>query len=1113
LRYLYRTFSDVIMKYFVLLLLISINLACKKAEENNVSAFLLLDAKDSGVDFVNEVEDQEGFNILAYRNYYNGGGVAIGDLNNDGLNDIYFTSNMGDNKLYLNKTTKEGGIRFEDITVKAHVKGKKAWCTGVTMADVNADGFLDIYVCYSGDGKDSNSENELFINTGSGLDFREMAKEYGLNDAGLSTHASFFDYDLDGDLDCYVLNNSYKNSEKISFIARENFDDKAAGGDRLYKNEKGKFINVTKNAGIFSNEAGFGLGISVGDVNGDFYPDLYISNDFWERDYLYINQKNGTFKDQLPSSMKYTSMASMGSDIADLNNDGSLDIFSTDMLPADNDRLKAATKFDDYYLFDMKVKQNLHYQYTQNCLQINQGDGHFVETANISDVAATDWSWGALAFDMNLDGRKDIFVSNGVLHDITDSDFVDFISDKDQVAKVVDERGKFDFRDFVKFLPPNKKSNFAFINITDGQVPIFKNMANELNLAQESFSNGSAYGDLDNDGDQDLVVNNVNMPAFIYENKATTTEGSHFLKFKFSGEKSNRFGVGAGVWLYSGGKVQVAYNNNARGFQSSVPSELVFGVQKKIDSARIVWPNLRSQVLKNLPLDKTMVLDYQQSIAAPLPYEKATPPVFEADASTLPISANHVENNYLDYDYDRLLPHGHSTEGPKMIKGDVNGDHLEDFILLGAHQSADKLFINTGNKFTFKPQSAFQFLASREKTAGTLFDADGDKDLDYVVAMGGNQFQGNIENFQAEYFENDGKGNFSTKSSHPFDVKGQISTIKPVDFDLDGDLDLFFGGRSVPGGYGLVPRSFLLQNTGNAKWVDITNEFTGPIGMVTDAIWSDINQDKYPDLIVVGEWMPIKVFVNEKGSLGKPFAMPLSEGWWNTLEANDIDGDGDTDFLLGNWGLNMKFKASASRPLNLYVNDFDGNKRTDPIITWFTNADTQAFPFASRMDLTSQMPALKRGAIKYHEFAKLNVNDLFEKKKVEEAFKYRVENFSSSILVNDKGNMVLKALPLEAQLSPVFSFSVYDFDSDGIKDFYAGGNFYKLKPEIGRHDGFLGGYFKGIGKGEFKYIKALPSGLITQGEVRDSELINGKLYIARNNASILVFKTKPMVRL
>jgi enediyne biosynthesis protein E4 len=1096
------------MKFLTLFFLIFFIFSCKKEKTDaprDLTAFKLLEANDTGIAFENTVTDQEDFNVLTYRNYYNGGGVAIGDINNDGLSDVYFTANMADNKLYLNK----GNLKFEDVTKKAGVAGKKAWATGVTMADVNGDGFLDIYVCYSGDAKNDNKENELFINNKNST-FTEKAKEYGLNDGGLSTHAAFVDIDLDGDLDCYVLNNSYKDPEKISLYTRERFEYDAPGGDRLYKNDGGKFVNITKESGIFSSNIGFGLGLSVGDINGDYFPDIYISNDFWERDYLYINQKNGTFKENLTEVMPYTSLSSMGSDIADINNDGHLDIFSTDMLPPDNYRLKAATKFDEYYLFDLRYRNSYYYQFVQNCLQINQGNGSFQESAHFSGVAATDWSWGALIFDMNLDGHKDLFVSNGVYHDITDSDFVDFIADKEQVKNLVKEKGKFDFRDFVQFLPHNKRKNYAYINNGNGTGLKFSDQAESLSLDQESFSNGSAYGDLDNDGDFDLIVNNVNMPAFVYQNKAADEKKNNFIKFNLKGNVGNAFGIGAKINIYQDGQIQTATNQTSRGFESSVEPTIIFGLGKndKIDSVRIVWANLSTELIKSPKANTNLVLKQENAKTTFLPNTKPINAVFEDISVSQIAGATHVENNYVDFDYDRLMPHVLSTEGPKIVRGDLNKDGKEDFILQGAKGSADKMFINNGQKFNEKMQTAFGINVKNECTAGAIFDADTDGDMDYLAGMGGNEYKAGFETFTALLYINDGQGNMTRIAKNPMNIVGQIGCIKPFDFDYDGDMDLFVGGKAVPGGYGLNPRSYVLRNDGNGIWADLTNEFTGPIGMVTDAVWADINKDQIADLIVVGEWMPITVFVNIKGEFQKPLTLPLSNGWWNTIKADDIDQDGDMDFMLGNWGTNMKLKSSESRPMHMYVTDFDDNKRPEVIIDWFSPAEKTAFPFASKSDLTAQMPALKKKIIKYKDFAKMTVQDLFDKEKLEKSVQKNVNNFSSSVLLNNNGDLMLESLQDEAQMSPIFAFETGDFDGDGKKDYYAGGNFYRLKPEIGRHDGFFGGYFKGLGKGKFSFVKPQVSGIESKGEVRDVAWIDSKLIIARNNDNVQIFKKK-----
>jgi len=906
--------------YILYLLCFLIN-SCKienEHENQEAPQFVLLSADSTNVDFVNPIEDQEKLNILNYRNFYNGGGVGIGDINNDGLMDIYFTSNLSQNKLYLNK----GDFKFEDITEKAGVGGTKFWSTGVSMADVNADGYTDIYVCNSGDSTAESRRNELFINQGN-LTFKESAKEYGLDDAGFSTHAVFFDCDMDGDLDCFVLNNSYTDPQRIAGVSRNRNNYGAPGGDRLYNNMaingQIKFVDVTKESGLFSGDIDFGLGVSVGDVNGDYWPDLFISNDFWERDYLYINQGNGSFKEELTDRTPYVSANSMGSDIADLNNDGHLDIFSTDMLPTANKRLKSAIKIEEYFLEGIKWRNSYFFQFVQNCLFANDGQGKFIETANYSGVAATDWSWGALIFDMDLDGKKDIFVSNGIYRDITDLDFVDFIGDQANVKSIVSKTGRSDFRDFVKLLPYNKQVNYAFIN--QGNLK-FENQAKFIGLGMESFSNGSAYGDLDNDGDYDLVVNNVNMPAFVYKNGVNTKSDSKSLKVKLTGSKNNPQGIGTVVKIYHQGESQVMHCMPSRGFQSSVDPDLIFGLGKfrVIDSLLVIWSDLRMQKLIGpLPGDQVLKLYYDQSSETVQNTQPAKWAFVELDSSVFFTAARHQENTYNDFDHERLMPHMLSTEGPKLIPGDVNGDNQTDILITGSANEPNKLYLKTGNHYVLSKQDFFELDKQFEDVCGAFFDADNDRDLDLVLGVGGNEYQKGFGSFAVRIYYNDGKGNFERRlAMEPF-AFGQISCIRPHDFNQDGKTDLFIGAKAVPGAYGLTPRSFLIRNDGQASFIDVTSDDTGPLGMVTDAVWDDINKDKMTDLIVVGEWMPITILLNSNGFLTKDRIIPNSNGWWNAIKAVDLDQDGDNDYILGNWGQNFRFKASVERPLRISV--------------------------------------------------------------------------------------------------------------------------------------------------------------------------------------------------
>lgn len=1065
--------------------------------------FTLIDSNQSGVQFINEVKDQKDFNILTFRNYYNGGGVAIGDINNDGLNDLFFTANTSPNKLYLNK----GNFQFEDISETAGISGTRYWSTGVAMVDINADGLLDIYVCNSGDLSGENKQNELFINKGD-LTFSEEAASYGLNDNGYSTHASFFDMDLDGDLDCFILNNSYTDPKRIAANARagrQNFG--ASGGDRLFENIDGKFVDITEQAGIYSGDIDFGLGVSIGDVNNDLYPDIYISNDFWERDYLYFNNQDGTFTEVLPDQMDYISANSMGADIADINNDGYQDLFSTDMLPASNYRMKSALMIEEYYLEDLKWRNSYFFQYIQNCLHINRGDGSFKEMAYFADVAATDWSWGSLIFDMDNDGLKDIFVSNGIYHDITDLDFVDFLADEDQMKKVLKASGRVDFRDFVEYLPHNKQKNFAFLN--QGNVN-FKNEAAALNLAQESYSNGSAYGDLDNDGDYDLVVNNVNMEAFIYKNNAVEQQQNGFLKFKLKGNPANPFGIGTTIKIFHNEELKMNQSMLSRGFQSSVDPDIIFGIGQweVIDSAQVIWPDGKYELLTEIPANSMLEVKYENAkLLYALPTKTAALPFVETSQRTFSTPMAHQENKYLDFDHERLMPHMLSKEGPEILKGDLNGDEKEDIVLLGASGQATQLYLATNNGYQKSTQAAFELDKQGEDVCGALFDADEDGDLDLMIGIGGNEYQKGYEYFTAKMYSNDGTGTFSKDLINLPAVIGHLGCIKPCDFDNDGDMDLFIGGKAIPGTYGLTPRSFLFRKDGENKWTDITADDTGPIGMVTDAVWTDVNDDGWQDLIVVGEWMPITMFVNYAGKeIKKDITIENSSGWWNRIVAGDVDQDGDEDYVLGNWGLNMKFSASPEQPLTIYINDYDKNGKYEGILEWYFGTDDKPYPFASKMDLTAQLPKLKKSALKYSEYAKMQVGDMFSPTILAESEQRQVVNFNTSILKRSGKQFELEAMPAAAQVSPVFGIIIEDLDEDGQNDIFLGGNFYSLKPEVGRHDGLNGGYFKGDGQGNFDYISEINSGIQVKGAVRDAIYLDGQLFIARNNAPVVTFK-------
>ncbi len=1062
--------------------------------------FQKLAPTQTGIDFINKVKDGKDFNVLTYRNFYNGGGVGIGDINNDGLDDIFFTANMQSNQLYLN----QGDLKFKNISEAAGIAGQRGWSTGVSMVDVNNDGFLDIYVSNSGDIAGDDRTNELYINNGD-LTFTEQAAKYNLADEGFSTHASFFDYDLDGDLDCYILNNSFKDPSKLASFSKTRAIEDEMGGDKLMRNDNGVFIDVSKKAGIYKSSIGFGLGVSVSDINGDYFPDIYVSNDFWERDYMYINQGDGTFSEELPERFNICSVSSMGADIADLNNDGYADIFTTDMLAADNYRLKAHTMFDPVYLDDLQYRSSFHYQVLQNCLQINNGKGEFQEVANLSDAAATDWSWGALIFDFDNDGWKDIYVCNGIYKDIMDQDFTNFLADRDEVKKIVQEKGKFDFRDFLPFMKSSPLPNYAFLNQHNN---LFKNKAADLGFVDAEFSNGAAYGDLDNDGDLDLVINNVNMSASVYQNTASK-KGNHFISIDLKDEKSkNQSAIGATVKVKTAESEYSQQHYVARGFQSSVASGLLFGLNSAtaVESVTVVWPDRTVQTINNPPIDQplTIIKDTNKKVAistiADSEYLLKSTNVILGDSE-------HKESNFNDFDFERLLPRMLSTEGPKIETGDLNGDGHTDFITLGATGDVDKVFLqNVAGKFERKENPAFTEDVAFESTCAALFDNDRDGDLDLVIGSGGNDFGKGMDGFLLRFYENDGQGNFTKNKTLTPPAGGQFSVIAPNDFDKDGDIDLFVGARSIPGNYGLTPRSFLLKKSGNT-WRDITKKELATVGMITDATWTDYDGDGDDDLLLVGEYMPITFFANDGNTFEKSKTIKNSEGWWLDITSNDLDKDGDMDFVLGNWGLNTKFKASPQHPIELYTKDFDKNGKSEFVLNWKAPADDKLYPFHTKMDMTAQLPHLKKKFLKYEQFAKADYETLFTNAERKGAIGRKAVTLQTAILRNNNGNYNLETLPIEAQVAPMFASVVEDFNQDGLQDIWMSGNFYGLKPEVGRHNDSRGVLLLGQTNGQFKVANELVTPIA--GEVRDAQILTNNqqqklLLIGINNEEIKV---------
>lgn len=1090
------------LKKIVLVFICLLFFACQKSQRNLYPESLsggmeLLSLEKTGIDFNNSIKETETLNHFFYSQIYNGAGVAIGDINNDGLPDIFFCGNLVSDRLYLNK----GDFQFEDITKKSRAGINYGWSWGVTMADVNNDGYLDIYVSRGGNAVDPLDRlNQLYINN-QDLTFTESAFSYGLADAGFSTQAVFFDFDNDGDLDMYQVNQPP--DQKLFQFYQISKEQIRLFADKLYRNDNGRFTDISNQAGISANLA-YGLSVNATDFNDDGFVDLYIANDYEEPDLMYYNNGDGTFKNVIDEKLKHISNFSMGSDVGDINNDGLMDLFTLDMSADDHYRSKTNMGSMSTEEFNKAVSSGKHYQYMYNTLQVNTGNGHFYDIANLAGVGSSDWSWAGLIVDLDNDGLKDLVISNGIKKDIRNNDYITFLKGLD--PNISNE----ELFKISKMAPSNPMPNYIFKN--NGNLE-FEKVINDWGFAHTGFSSGMAYGDLDNDGDLDLILNNMGAPAFVYENKAT----GNYLKIKLNGSEKNKFGFGAKAIIHHNGIKQVAENFVSRGYFSSMEPGLFFGLGKAIvvEKVEVIWPDGKVNIFENESANKTLIAKYSNAKHLAKSESKSETIFKESNFSNLGVSYIHRENEFDEFKEETLLPHNVSQNGPFMGVADVNKDGMDDLFIGGAVGQSGVLYLQIANGHFIKSKSQPWQKDSLSEDLGILFlDVDGDNDQDLYIASGGSEYKRGHLLLKDRLYINDGMGQFEKSINALPPIYESTQCVKASDVDNDGDLDLFVGTRLIPGKYPFPGTSYLLINEkGKFKRAaagiapDLNN-----IGMVTDAVFTDIDQDGDHDLMLAGEWMQIVVLENNNGlftNVSDKYDLNDTRGLWWSIEASDLDNDGDDDYVIGNLGRNNKFKSTKEHPFKVYANDFDGNGTNDVVLSKFYKDDY--VPLRGRECTSQQMPFVAEKFKDYHSFASSNVLDILPEEKIEDAVIYEIDNFESIILINENGKLLRKSLPVQTQVSPIKASIIRDFNGDGFEDILIIGNHYGVEVETVRYDAGIGALVLGDGKNNFKYISPLESGFYVPYDGRDIKYMkhnNGNLIIVSiNNGPLKVFNS------